>query len=80
MTYTLTLHTANIVRTSWWKDENRKEPAGVWWLTGGGLSRPATDVEIELWKNSTDIDEIKNKWTDLIAELQNDSKLQDQKP
>lgn len=37
-------------RTSWWKNEDRKEPANVWWLTGGGLSRPATDVEVELWK------------------------------
>lgn len=47
--YRLTLHTGPIDRTTWWKDENRKEPANVWWLEGGGLNRPATDVEIEFW-------------------------------
>ena len=40
--------TAPIVRTSWNKDDNRVEPADVWWLTGGGESRPATQSEIEL--------------------------------
>lgn len=48
--YKLELVTGEVDRTTWWKDENHKEPAGVWWLTGGGLSRPATDVEIEFWK------------------------------
>jgi hypothetical protein len=50
--YTLTLITTPLVRTHWWKpsEDYCKEPANVWWLTGGGESRLATLVEIELWK------------------------------
>ena len=48
--YTLTLVTGPVDRTHWWKNLDRKEPANVWWLTGGGLNRVATDVEIELWQ------------------------------
>ncbi len=47
--YTLTLHNELVPRTSWWKDEDRQEPANVWWLTGGGLSRLATDAEVQFW-------------------------------
>lgn len=52
MIYKLTLSTGLVPRTTWWKpsEDYGKEPANVWWLEGGGLSRPATDVEIELWK------------------------------
>ncbi len=49
MAYRLTRQTALVDRTTWWKDENRKEESGVWWLEGHGLSRPATDIEIDLW-------------------------------
>jgi hypothetical protein len=47
--YKLTQATGLVDRTHWNKDENAKEPCGVWWLTGGGLSRPATDVEQDMW-------------------------------
>ncbi len=47
--YRLTLHNELVPRTSWWKDEDRQEPANVWWLTGGGLSRLATDAEVQFW-------------------------------
>lgn len=47
--YQLELVTGLIERTTWWKDENHKEPANVWWLTGPGTSRPANDIEIDLW-------------------------------
>lgn len=47
--YTLELATGLVDRTTWWKDENTREPANVWWLTGGGESRLATVVEIDLW-------------------------------
>lgn len=47
--YTLTLVTKQIDRTTWWKNCDRKQPANVWWLTGGGLNRLATDVEVDLW-------------------------------
>jgi hypothetical protein len=48
--YKLTLHNEPVIRTSWWKDEDRMEPSNLWWLTGGGLSRPATDAEVQFWK------------------------------
>lgn len=50
--YTLTLVTTQLVRTHWWKpsEDYGKEPANVWWLEGGGESRLATLVEIELWQ------------------------------
>lgn len=48
--YTLTLTMGLVDRTAYWKNEDRREPANVWWLTGGGLSRPATDVEIAFWQ------------------------------
>lgn len=47
--FRLTLCDGLIDRTTWWKDENSRVPCGVWWLDGQGVSRPATDVEIELW-------------------------------
>lgn len=47
--YRLELVTGEVDRTTWWKDENRREPANVWWITGPGTSRPATDIEIDLW-------------------------------
>lgn len=47
--YRLELVTGEVDRTTWWKDENRREPANVWWITGPGTNRPATDVEIDLW-------------------------------
>lgn len=50
MRYKLVHHTAPIVETTWWKDQNRMVPSGVWWLEGPGISRPATDVEVEFWK------------------------------
>ena len=48
--YILTLVTGLVDHSTWWKGDATREPANVWWLEGGGLSRPATDVEIELWK------------------------------
>ena len=48
--YTLELVTSEVERTTWWKDENHKEPANVWWITGPGVSRPATVEEIDLWR------------------------------
>jgi hypothetical protein len=50
--YTLTLIATPLVRTHWWKpsEDYGREPANVWWLTGGGESRLATLVEIELWQ------------------------------
>lgn len=50
--YTLTYLTYPVDRTTWWKDENRKEPANVWWLEGPGISRPATDIEVDVWKQA----------------------------
>lgn len=47
--YRLELATGEIDRTTWWKDENRKEPANMWWLYGPSESRPATVAEIDLW-------------------------------
>lgn len=50
--YTLTHHSCPVDRTTWWKDENHKEPADVWWLSGPGISRPATDIEVDLWRQA----------------------------
>jgi len=50
--YRLDLVLGEVDRTTWWKDENRREPANVWWLTGPGVSRPATDIEISLWNHA----------------------------
>lgn len=47
--YRLTHYNGPVEHTTWWKDENRIEPADVWWLEGAGISRPATDIEIDLW-------------------------------
>ena len=47
--YSLQLVTGKVDHTHWWKNLDTKEPANVWWLTGCGESRPATEVEIELW-------------------------------
>lgn len=52
MIYTLTLITGQVDHTHWWKNLDVKEPANIWWLTGGGLSRPATEVEVELWRTA----------------------------
>lgn len=48
--FRIELITGLVERTSWWKDENKMVPANVWWLYGPGVSRPATDIEIDLWK------------------------------
>jgi hypothetical protein len=53
--YKLELCEGSVPRTTWWKNDERMEPANVWWLTGERngkvfTSRPATDVEIELWQ------------------------------
>ena len=48
--YKLTLHTGLIERTSWWKDENRKEPSSVWFIEGPGVNRLATESEVDLWQ------------------------------
>lgn len=53
MIYRLELHTGIVDRTTWWKNEDRREPANVWRTHGPGCGadgRPSTDVEIELWK------------------------------
>jgi len=52
--YRLELVRGEIDRTTWWKDENRREPANVWWLIGPGVSRPATDIEINLWMSANE--------------------------
>jgi hypothetical protein len=46
--YKLELVTGKVPRSHWWKNSDTVESADVWWLRGGGLNRPATDVEIEL--------------------------------
>jgi hypothetical protein len=48
MKYAIEHITAPIINTSTWIPE--MVPADVWWLTGPGVSRPATDIEIYLWK------------------------------
>ena len=55
--YSLELVTGKVDYTTWWKDCHARGPANVWWLTGKNpktgstfTSRPATDVEVELWK------------------------------
>jgi hypothetical protein len=50
--YKLELVTGNVPRSHWWKNSDTVESADVWWLTGGGLNRAATDVEIELHKRA----------------------------
>lgn len=54
--FKLELITGLVDRTTWWKDENTRESANVWWITGPGVSRPATVEEIDLWlqKESND--------------------------
>ncbi len=46
----MTLHKGLVERTSWWKDENVMVPSDVWWVSGNGVSRPATDIEVYLWR------------------------------
>lgn len=50
--YRLVRHDGPVDRTTWWKDENTREAAGVWRIYGKGLGeegRAATDAEIDLW-------------------------------
>lgn len=49
MAYTITKHTAPIEQTHWWKDQNRSVPADVYWIEGHGISRLATETEVDLW-------------------------------
>jgi len=48
--YHLELVTGEVDLTTWWKDGNQRVPANVWWLTGPGISRPATSIEVDLWQ------------------------------
>lgn len=48
--YRIELCAGKVRKGTWWKPtpDYTTEPANVWWVTGGGVSRPATDVEIYL--------------------------------
>ena len=55
--YRLELSTGMVIQTGWWKpsEDYSKVPANVWWLYGENngqvfMSRPANDIEIELWQ------------------------------
>jgi hypothetical protein len=69
--YKLTLITAEVERTTWWKDENHKVPSNTWWFNGPGESRPATVIEIALWQRTEKvlraIRETLDVYEDLIA-------------
>jgi hypothetical protein len=47
--YRLEQSTALVTQTHWCKEEWTQVPSGVWWITGGGLNREATEVEVSLW-------------------------------
>jgi hypothetical protein len=60
--YTLIPQTLRTERTSWWKDENHMEETVIWYLQGEGITRPATEFEIDLWQQKV---EAERAWQNL---------------
>jgi len=52
MRYRLVQHHLTVIRTHWWKDQDDPQHREKsYWIDGPGVYRPATDIEIAIWRD-----------------------------